>query len=82
MSCENFCDPPQEAKNTKFGTFSLVPVSRCNSSTELTTTNSSPSSEVQIGIGVPQNLDLETAQSRVLASQFLKRPSLTFSGTQ
>jgi len=60
----------------------FAPVAASSSATEPMTTISSPSSDAQIGMGVPQNRDRETAQSCADSSQLWKRFSLTYAGTQ
>ena len=58
-----------------------TPVRASSSAMEPTTTTSSPSSEIQMGSGVPQNRLRLTAQSRASRSQLAKRPTFTDSGT-
>jgi len=55
----------------------FCPDSSCSSSIEPITTISSPSSLIQIGIGVPQYLFLEMAQSCAFSSQLWNRFSCT-----
>ena len=53
-----------------------------NCSTELTQSSSVPSSVLQIGIGIPQNLDLDKFQSLAFSSQFPNLPEPVLFGFQ
>jgi len=55
----------------------LAPVAASSSAMEPMTTSSSPSSDAQMGMGVPQKRERETAQSCALSSQLWKRFSFT-----
>ena len=59
-----------------------TPVSSSSCLTDETMTTSSPSSDIHIGMGVPQKRLRLTAQSRADSSQLWKRLTLTKSGTQ
>ena len=59
-----------------------TPVASSSSLIDEMMRTSCPSSEIHIGIGVPQKRLRLTAQSRALASQLWKRFSLTKLGTQ
>eukprot|EP00659_Diplonema_papillatum_P006375 gene6374-biopygen6333 len=59
-----------------------LPVRCIRSSTDRMHTFSCPSSDTQMGSGVPQYLFRDTAQSRAFSNQFVNRPTLTEFGTQ
>ncbi len=69
------------SKNSLCKSATLAPVNSSSSFLEPTQTTSSPSSETQSGMGLPQNRFLEKHQSSAPASQLLNLPYWIAFGT-